>query len=423
MPADHQETPGAGETDHPHRSGQASLSYAPLWRRVLPLRLSAGMSSMADGVVKSSAPLLAASLTSDPRAVATVAMGALAAWFTGLLSGALTDRLSRRTVLIWTEVIRATCLATFAVMIVIDRAGVALVAITAFLMTTGTTFYDASGQAILPRLVGREVTTLSRQNGRLHMVETAGRSLVGTPLGSVTFALAPVLPFALAALSHGGSAQAVRRLPRAAGDPDVARRRPLRTEIWTGLVYLVRDRSLLTMSLYTAAFNFADAVAMAVFVLFAKADLGVSDAAYGLLLLGLAVGNVLGGGLAGWLGQFHWSTIMLASAAVQSLGWAVIVNTGSPWVAATLLVFMGVGQTVTTVSIVSTRQAMVPDHLLGRVIAGFRVIGNGSAVFGAAAGGFVAAAFGLSAAPWTSAGFLMATALSLLWIAVRRPLD
>jgi predicted MFS family arabinose efflux permease len=379
------------------------------------------MSSMADGVVKSSAPLLAASLTSDPRAVATVAMAALAAWFTGLLSGALTDRLSRRTVLIWTEVVRATCLTAFAGLIVIDRADIALVAITAFLMTTGTTFYDASGQAILPRLVGREVTTLSRQNGRLHMVETAGRSLVGTPLGSATFALTAVLPFALAAVSHGGSALAVRRLPHTAGEPDATCRRPLRTEIWTGLVYLVRDRSLLTMSLYTGAFNFADAAAMAVFVLFARADLGVSDAAYGLLLLGLAVGNVLGGGLAGRFARFHWSMIMLGSAVVQSLGWVVIVTVGSPWVAAALLVFMGVGQTVATVSIVSTRQAMVPDHLLGRVIAGFRVVGNGSAVFGAAAGGFVAAAFGLSSAPWTAAGFLLVTALSLLWIAVRRP--
>ena len=75
---------------------------------------------------------------------------------------------------------------------------------------------------------------------------------------------------------------------------------------------------------------------------------------------------------------------------------------------------------VVTVSIVSTRQAMVPDHLLGRVIAGFRVVGNGSAVIGAAAGGLVAAAFGLSAAPWTAAGFLIVTAMPLLAIVGRR---
>jgi predicted MFS family arabinose efflux permease len=388
----------------------------PLWRRVLPLRLSAGLSSVSDGMVKSAAPLLAASLTSDPRAVATVTMAALAAWFTGLLSGALTDRLPRRSVLIWTGVARALCLAAFTILIVMGRADVTLVAITTFLMTAGTAFYDASGQAILPQFVGREVTTLSRQNGRLHMVETAGRSLVGTPLGSATFALTAMLPFALAAVSHGGSAQAVRRLPRATGESDATSRRPLHAEIWTGLTYLFRDRSLLTMSLYTGAFNFADAVAMAVFVLFARANLGVSDAAYGLLLLGLAVGNVVGGGFAGQFARFQWSTIMLASAVVQALGWAVLVSVGSPWVAAALLVFMGAGQTVATVSVVSTRQAMVPDHLLGRVIAGFRVLGNGSAVFGAAVGGFVAAAFGLSAAPWTTAGVLFVTAMSLLWM-------
>ncbi|HEX6356244.1 MFS transporter [Actinophytocola sp.] len=392
----------------------------PLWRRVLPLRLSAGMSSTADGMVKSAAPVLAASLTSDPRAVATVTMAALAAWFTGLLSGALTDRLSRRTVLIWTDVVRASCLVVFTVLTVTDRAGVAIVAIVAFLMTSGTAFYDASGQAILPRLVGREVATLSRQNGRLHMVETTGRSLVGIPLGPATFASAAALPFALAAILHTGAAQAVRRLPRAAGEPDVTHRRSLRREIWAGLVYLVRDRSMLAMSLYTGALNFADAVAMAVFVLFARVELGVSDAAYGLLLLGLAVGNVLGGGLAGWLARCHWAAIMLTSAVVHALGWAVIVLVGSPWLAGAMLLFMGVGQTVVTVSIVSTRQAMVPDHLLGRVIAGFRVVGNGSAVLGAATGGFVAAAFGLSAAPWTAAGVLIVTALPLLWIVVRR---
>lgn len=425
MPADRGYSLGAGGPDHPHRSGEPGLTSVhapdePPWRRVLPLQLSAGMSSVSDGMVKSAAPLLAASLTSDPRAVATVTMASLAAWFTGLVSGALADRLSRRTVLIWTDVLRAACLATFTVLIVADGVGIALVALTAFLMTAGTAFYDASGQAIMPRLVGREVTMLSRQNGRLSMVETAGRSLVGIPLGAATFAMVTALPFALAAVSLGGSAQAVRRLPRAACDPGVTSRRSLRTEIWTGLAYLVRDRSLLAMSLYTGAFNFADAVAMAVFVLFARAELGVSDAAYGLLLLGLAVGNVLGGGVAGQFARFHWSAIMLASAVVQSLGWTMIVIVESPWMSGAMLLLMGIGVTVGTVSIVSTRQALVPDHLLGRVIAGFRVIGNGSAVLGAATGGLVAATLGLSSAPWTAAGLLLATAISLSWIAWQR---
>lgn len=380
---------------------------------ILPLRLSTGLSSVADGTVRSAAPLLAASLTSDPRAVATVTTASLAAWLTGLVSGALTDRLPRRAVLVWTGVVRAGYLAMFAALVVAGRAGVALVALTAFLMTAGTAFSDAAGQAILPRLVGRDVATLSRQNSRLYVVETVGRSLVGLPLGPALFAWAAALPFTLSALALGGAAQAVRRLPHVSAQPD---RRSLRAEIWAGLAYLVRDRLLLTMSVITGVFNFADAVAMAVFVLFARTELGVSDAGYGLLLLGLAVGNVLGGVAAGWFARFHWSVTMLVSGVVHALGWAVIATVASPWLAGAVLLLMGVGQTVVTVSIVSTRQAMVPDHLLGRVISGFRFVGNGSAVLGAAAGGFVAAAFGLSSAPWTAAALLFGTVFALLWI-------
>jgi predicted MFS family arabinose efflux permease len=414
MAADPRLPSGAGGFVSPHRDSPQRDSES-LWRPVLPLRVCTGLSSVADGVVKSAAPLLAASLTSDPRAVAVVTMASLAAWFTGLLSGALTDRLSRRVVLIWTAVARAAYLVVFSVLVVIGRASIALIAITAFLMTAGTAFCDASGQSVLPRLVGRDVTILSRQNGRLHMVETTGRSLVGLPLGPVLFAWAAVLPFGLAAASLGGAAQAVRRLPRDVAEQDATPRRSLRTEIWTGLVYLVRDRLLLTMSVYTGIFNFADAVAMAVFVLFARAELGVSDVGYGLLLLGLAAGNVLGGCLSGSLARVHWSLVMLASAVVHALGWAVIATAGSPWAAGIVLLVMGAGQTVVTVCIVSTRQAMVPDHLLGRVISAFRLLGNGSAVLGAAAGGFVAAALHLSSAPWTAAAILLCTMVPLLW--------
>jgi MFS family permease len=381
---------------------------------VLPLRLSTGLSSVADGMVRSAAPLLAASLTSDPRAVATVTMASLAAWLTGPVSGALTDRLPRRAVLVWTGLARGAYLVVFAALVVTERASVALVAVTAFLMTAGTAFSDAAAQAVLPRLVGRDVSTLSRQNGRLHMVETTGRSLVGLPLGPLLFAWAAALPFALSSAALCVAAQAIRRLPRVAAD--TTHRRSLHTEIWAGLVYLVRDRLLLTMSLFTGVLNFADAVAMAVFVLFAEAELGVSAAGYGLLLLGLAVGNVLGGALAGRFARCRWSVTMLVSGVVHALGWAAIAAVASPWLAAAVLPLMGIGQTVVTVSIVSTRQAMVPDQLLGRVIAGFRLIGNGSAVLGAAAGGFLAAAFGLSSTPWAAAALCLGVVLALLWI-------
>jgi MFS family permease len=389
-------------------------------RRVLPLQWSTGMASIGDGAFRASAPLIAASLTSDPRAVSLVSVASYAAWFTGLFAGALTDRWPRRATLIRTDLVRAACLLVLVVLILLGQASVPLVVVMAFLMTTGTVFFDSSGQAILPSIVGRDIDLLSRQNGRLHAAETTGRSFAGIPLGSVTFALGAAAPFALGSIAYLCSSLTLRGLPR---DPDAApgaRHESLVHEIRTGFAHLGRDRPLFAMSLSTAAFNFADAVAMAVFVLYARTVLGVPDWVYGLLLVCVAVGSVAGGMLSGRLGRFRWSTVALVAAAVQSAGWVVIVTTRSPWLTGVMLALMGTGASAATVSVVSTRQARVPDRLLGRVVAGFRVVGNGSAIAGAAAGGLIAASFGLVAAPWAAAGFLFVAALPLCWLAGRR---
>ena len=59
-----------------------------------------------------------------------------------------------------------------------------------------------------------------------------------------------------------------------------------------------------------------------------------------------------------------------------------------------------IGWNVITVSL---RQRIVPDHLLGRVNAGYRLMAWGTMPLGAALGGFVGERWGLEAVFWTSA--------------------
>ncbi len=384
-----------------------------------PLFWSAGLGSVGDGAFKVAAPLLAASLTSDPRAIAAVSVAYSAAWLVGLVAGALTDRLPRRQVLIWSNLVRAVTVAVLAILILSGWIAVAAIAVTAFLMAAGTVFYDPAAQAMLPGIVGRRIDTLSRMNGRLTVVETVGRSFVGIPLGSATFGAAAVVPFLLNAVAYVSSVAALRTLPVTPG-PTGGRERSLAGAVWSGLVYLVRDRDLFSMSLLVSAFNFADAVAMAVFVLFAGKILGVSGFGYGLLLTGIAAGTVAGGWLAERVAHARWEAIKLVGAVVQAAGWVVIVTTRSAWLTGAVFFVMGAGTAVATVAIVSTRQALVTDHMIGRVVAGFRVIGNGSMVAGGMLGGVVAAHYGLAAAPWTAAVLLALTAVPLGWLVVRR---
>src|SRR5262249_15010534 len=184
-------------------------------------------------------------------------------------------------------------------------------------------------------------------------------------------------------------------------------RRSLHADIAAGLAYLFRDRSLLPMSFVVATFNFADTLAMSVFVLYAGQRLGVTAAAYGLLLTALAIGS----GAGAWLGgrgaaRGPWPWVPVARFGGQGAGWAGVAGTGSVWLTAVALAVMGVGSTVGTVSVVCARQATVPNHLLGRVIAGFRVFCNGAALLGAFAGGLLAAGAGIAAVPWCTAGLL-----------------
>ena len=51
----------------------------------------------------------------------------------------------------------------------------------------------------------------------------------------------------------------------------------------------------------------------------------------------------------------------------------------------------------------SLRQRIVPDHLLGRVNAGYRLLAWGTMPLGAGLGGVVGARWGLEAVFWTSA--------------------
>ena len=66
---------------------------------------------------------------------------------------------------------------------------------------------------------------------------------------------------------------------------------------------------------------------------------------------------------------------------------------------------------------VSFRQRVVPEQLLGRVNAGYRLVAWGTIPLGAALGGYLGSRFGLTAAFWTSA-ILSATCMPLVYFGV-----
>ena len=163
------------------------------------------------------------------------------------------------------------------------------------------------------------------------------------------------------------------------------------------------------MGAYNAAFN----IVMAPFVLYATDILDVPDAAYGVLLAMSALGGVVAGWQAGPLTQrMSYRQTMAVAQTTQALAWAGIALAGNPWVAGALLALLGAGSSLSSVAVGSARQTLTPDHLLGRVVAAFRLFGMGLAGLGALAGGAIADTWGLTAPLIAAPAILVVAALS-----------
>lgn len=143
------------------------------------------VSTLSDGIRYAAFPLLAASLTRDPRAVALVSAAGYLPWAVfGLLSGAVVDRIDRRRLMYRIDVGRAVLVGGFAVLVAEQHAPVAALALVSFVLGSVETFFDNAASAILPML-------LHRANSWTNVSRNVMSTLIGAPLGSLLFGLAP----------------------------------------------------------------------------------------------------------------------------------------------------------------------------------------------------------------------------------------
>lgn len=387
-----------------------------------PLLAATGISVTGDGAFLAAAPLLAASLTQDPVAVSVVTAGFYLPWLLfGLPAGALVDRWPRRRVMVAADLVRAGVLAVLVGLVLAGFASIPTLVCAVVVVGIAQCFFDSAAQATIPAVVGRDKTQLATVNGRFWALDTAGRSLLGPPLGSLTFAVTRWLPFLADAVTFVVSAVLVRQLPDTPAATSGERQR-LGPAVRDGLRHLFGVPDLrvlaLSMGLYNGAFN----VAMAPFVLYATDELAVPSALYGVLLAMSAVGGVA----AGWRAEpltrrLTYRQTMAVAHLTQAVSWAGVALTQNPWVAAAMLAVLGAGSSLSSVALGSARQALTPDHLLGRVVSASRLLGLGGAGLGALLGGLVADGYGLTA-PLVVASALLVVGALLTW-PYRRPVS
>jgi MFS family permease len=369
------------------------------------------VSSVGDGAVTTALPLLAVTITRDPRLIALVSAAFYLPWLLlSLPAGALADRHDRVALMWRAQAVQCVVVALIAVLAAIGAAGIAVLVAAGFCLGAAEVIFSNAAQAQLPRLVPAE--SLPQANGNLQVSLTLGETFLGPPLGSVLFAAARALPFGLDAGSFAASAAVLSGLPRRSSAPgERASTARLRDSVMEGLRWLLRHRLLRIVAVLLGAANFGSEMGQATLVLLATQTLHVGTRGYGLLWTAAAVGSILGGlanpAITRRLGELP--SLIIAMAAFAAV-YVAIGLAPSAIVAGLLMACNGFFATMWNVVTVSLRQRIVPDELLGRVNSVYRMIGWGLIPVGALAGGFAAHLGGLRA-PYLAGGAVCGVAL------------
>ena len=153
-------------------------------------------SNFADGILKTAAPLLAATLTQDPFLISIMAALVMLPWlFFAIPVGAMVDRVDRRLALAIANSARFLVAAALATSVALGSVTIWWLFLAAFLIGIAEVVYDTTTQSMIPQMVPH--SKMDRANSRLQSAEILVANFVGAPISGVLYAVAIVIPFAV----------------------------------------------------------------------------------------------------------------------------------------------------------------------------------------------------------------------------------
>ncbi len=396
----------------------------PLRRRIPPMGsrywrvwCATTASNLGDGLTLVAMPLLAAAFTRDPLTIAGIGVFTpLAKIAVSLGGGVVVDRGDRRRLMIVADVVRFATVAIFAVLVASDDVSFPVVYAVVFVLGVGEFLYDTSATAVIRDVVPSE--RLTTANGWLYAAEDGAQDLVGPPIGAALFAATAWLPFVADAGSFALAALFVFSLRgryRAVRGPVTTVRKELRE----GFQFVRRTPFFRSSAVVWFTLGFTLGATLATLVLFVVQTLGNGEIGYATIITTGAVGIVLGNLFTARLEKRLRVEGVFVLAIVGS--GAALVGTGaapSLAVAAVAQALWGIGFALANTQMVSVRQRLVPDALLGRVTGVFGLLSAVGMVIGALVGGALTEGGG-PRVPILFAG-LVTMAVGLLWFVLFR---
>jgi predicted MFS family arabinose efflux permease len=362
------------------------VSTPSLWRHADFLRLWTGqtVSRLGSVVTRTALPLVALlALGAGAREMAYLVISASAGvLLVGLVAGAWVDRLRRRPILVWTDVIRSALLFSIPIAYAIGALKIEQLYAVAFLESCLASLFNAAYPAYVPSLIGTErvVDANSKLATSSSIAEIGGPGLAGllVQIGGAPFAiLVDAFSFIVSAVSL-----AMIRSPEPL--------RPVREtatkiahEIMEGLRAVRNHAIVFPLALRSILSHVFGSFYGVLYSLYLLQELHLDPLLLGIVISAGGVGSLVGSMFASrairalGIGPAIISMALAASA----LGVLTPLAQG-PVAIATLMVFLpqliGDGlQTIEEVAEISLVQGLIPDRILGRANATLEVVSHG----------------------------------------------
>ncbi|MEI6295624.1 MAG: MFS transporter [Actinomycetes bacterium] len=369
---------------------------------------ASALSNLGNGVSAVAYPWIASSVTRSPLLLSIIGLMATMPWLVfSLPAGVFIDRFPRRSVIVFTDLVRGvvTLVVAFSIWgnessihvvrsitkltVIHTHMGLYLLLLFAtFLLGCAEVLGNGASQTFIPLIV--ETEQLETANGRMWTSESLMQNFMGPPLASVLLGLSVFAPlmfdgasfFASAGLIALIASSMIKKQKISEVKPD------FKAELKEGLSWLWHHPFLRPLAFILGSINGLNALGFSVFILFAQENLHTSVLTFGLLSTGGAFGGALGGVLAGRIIKrfgraFILKTVLVGSpiflvAMAFSPVWELV------WFISAIEMFFAILWNVVTVSM---RQEIIPDQILGRVNSVYRFFALGSQPIGAVIGG------------------------------------
>ncbi len=303
-----------------------------------------------------------------------LAANAVCRWGPSLLlasyGGVLADRYQRTTVMAVSALASAVLMAGMAVVVGSD-APVAFVLAISALSSVALAPYPAAAGALTPEIVGEK--DLAATNSIFSALESlvvvvgpgiggllllTGRPVIGVVINAASFAVAAALVTRLRVRSRGGGS----------AEDSTARQ-------WvTGLKSLAAQPVAVAVILFCALDSAVYGAASVLYVPL-SVRLGTGPNGYSYLTAGMALGGLLGAGLANRLsGASRLAPVIMGSICLQALPFLLTVPVHWPVLAAALQVVSGIGMIIVDVLALTSLQRDLPGDVLGRVLGIFDTV-------------------------------------------------